>query len=104
MKVQDANLTAASIATTPPAAPSPASTTSNSERSGADDRVELSGVAGRLGSTLRADAQARAQRVAALAQSYQSGRLSWDARQTSRAIVNETLSASAGEPAGHTSQ
>jgi len=103
MKVQDANLTAASIATTPLAAPAPAST-SNSERSRADDRVELSGVAGRLGGTLRADAQVRAQRVAALAQSYQSGRLTWDSRQTSRALVNETLSASAGEPAGHTSQ
>ncbi|MBZ5591154.1 MAG: hypothetical protein LAP39_02890 [Acidobacteriia bacterium] len=101
MRVEDPNLTAASIATTPAAAPAPGSAAgSTSERPGANDRVELSGFAGRLGSALRSDAQARAQRVAALARDFQSGRLAWDSRQTSRALVNETLSASAAEPGG----
>ncbi|HVP46251.1 MAG TPA: hypothetical protein VMT32_06700 [Bryobacteraceae bacterium] len=101
MKIEDPNLTAASIATTPATAPGSAKG-STSERPGTDDRVELSGFAGRLGSTLRADAQARSQRIAALARNYQSGSLRWDSRQTSRAIVNESLSSGAGEPAGQT--
>jgi hypothetical protein len=101
MKVEDPNLTAASIATTPATAPAPGTTKgSTSERPGGADRVELSVFAGRLGSTLRTEAQARAQRIAVLARDYQSGSLRWDSRQTSRAIVNESLSAGAAEPAG----
>jgi hypothetical protein len=95
MKVQDPNLTAPSIATAPAAAPSPPNIHAMpSDGQARDDRVELSGFAGRLTSALGAEALTRARRVAALAHSFQSGRLALDSRQTSRALVNETLSAS----------
>jgi anti-sigma28 factor (negative regulator of flagellin synthesis) len=101
MRVEDPNLAASSIATAPAAAPSTATTRGNAaERSGDTDRVELSGFAGRLGGALRAESQTRAQRVAGLEREFQSGSFSRDARQTSRALVQETLTASAGERAG----
>jgi hypothetical protein len=98
MKVQDSNLAANSIATTPAAAPSSVAARGNAaERAGNTDRVELSGFAGRLGGALLAQSQARAQRVAALEREFQSGSFARDAGQTSRALVQETLNASAGE-------
>jgi anti-sigma28 factor (negative regulator of flagellin synthesis) len=98
MKVQDPNLAAGSINTTPSAAPSSAAARGNAaERAGGTDRVELSGFAGRLGSALRTQSQTRAQRVAALEREFQSGNFTRDAGQTSRALVQETLNASAVE-------
>lgn len=101
MKVEDPNLSPSSIATTPPAAPSSGTARGNAaERAGGADRMELSGFAGRLGGVLRAEAQTRAQRVAALEREFQSGRFARDAGQTSRALIQETLSATAGEKTG----
>jgi hypothetical protein len=97
MRVEDPNLAASSIATTPPAAPSTAAARgSAAERASDTDRLELSGFAGRLGGALRAESQTRAQRVAALEREFQSGGFTRDAGQTSRALVQETLNASAG--------
>lgn len=100
MKVQDPSLTASSAATTLP----PGGVT---RQQGADhgtpataargDRVDLSGLTGRLGSVLGAQAAQRAARVAALARDFQAGRYQPDPSQTSRAIVAETLSATATE-------
>jgi hypothetical protein len=59
--------------------------------------VELSGFTGKLGAVLGAQAQGRATQVAALAHAYQAGRYSADPQQTSRALVQETLSTAAGE-------
>ena len=101
MKVQDPNLAALSITTTPLAAPSPAAARGNTAgRAGDTDRVELSGFAARLGGALDAQSQARAQRVAALEREFQAGHFARDAGQTSRAMVEETLHASAGEKSG----
>jgi len=101
MRVEDPNLAASSITTAPSAATSTTATRRNAtERAGDTDRVELSGFAGRLGGALRAESQARAQRVAALEREFQSGGFTRDAGQTSRAVVQETLSASAGEKGG----
>jgi hypothetical protein len=101
MKVQDTNLAAPSVATTPAAAPSAMAARGNAAgRAGDPDRVELSGFAGRLGGALRAQSQARAQRVAALEREFQAGNFTRDAGQTSRALVQETLNATAGEKSG----
>jgi len=103
MKVQDPNLAASSITTAPPAASSTAAARGNAaQRAGDTDRVELSGFAGRLGGALRAESQTRAQRVAALEREFQSGGFVRDAGQTSRALVQETLNASAGDKGGKT--
>jgi len=101
MRVQDPNLAAPSIATTPAAAPSAVAARGNAAgRAGDTDRVELSGFAGRLGGALQAQSQARAQRVAALEREFQAGNFARDAGQTSRAMVQETLNATAGEKSG----
>lgn len=101
MRVQDPNLAATSIATTPPAAPaSGAGRAQAAELAGETDRLELSGFAGRLGNVLRAESQTRAQRVAALEREFQSGAYVRDAGPISRALVKETLNASAGEKGG----
>jgi len=103
MRVEDPNLAASSIATTPPAAPSSTTARGNAaQRAGDTDRVELSGFAGRLGGALRAESQTRAERVAALEREFQSGGFTRDAGQTSRALVQEMLSASSGEKSGKT--
>ena len=103
MRVEDPNLAASSIATATPAAPSAATARGNAvQHTGNTDRVELSGFAGRLGGALRAESQTRAQRVAELEREFQSGRFARDAGQTSRALVQETLNASAGEQGGKT--
>ena len=103
MRVEDPNLAASSMATAPAAAPSAATARGNAaDRAGNTDHVELSGFAGRLGSALRAESQTRSQRVAALQREFQSGRFARDAGQTSRALVQETLNASAGEKGGKT--
>jgi hypothetical protein len=65
----------------------------------AGDRVELTNSTEKLGKILAAQAQTRAQRVASLAESVQSGRHTPDAHASSRALVAETLSATAGEKA-----
>lgn len=101
MKVQDTNLTGASAlpesggvtrqASVDAAAPA---------KTGYGDRVELSGVAGKLGAALAAQSQDRAARVAALEQSYQSGGYGVDAGATSRALVEETLAAGGAPEAG----
>ena len=101
MKVEDPNLAASSIAAMPPAAPSAVTARGNAAGRESDaDTAELSGFAGRLGGALRAGSQTRAQRVAVLEREFQSGRFARDAGQTSRALVQETLSASAGQKAG----
>ena len=97
MKVQDPNLAASSKTTALPAAPSTAARGNAAQRAADTDRVELSGFAGRLGGALRAESQIRAQRVAALEREFQSGGFVRDAGQTSRALVQETLNASAGD-------
>ena len=103
MRVEDPNSAASSIATATPAAPSAATARGNAVQSGGDaDRVELSGFAGRLGGALRAESQARAQRVAVLEHEFQSGGFVRDAGQTSRALIQETLNASAGDQGGKT--
>ena len=98
MKVQDTNLTGTSGL--PPSgaatrqaglAPPPAA------KSGNGDRVELSGFAGKLGATLAAQSQDRAVRVAAIERNYQSGRYSADSNATSRALVTETVAATAAD-------
>ena len=101
MKVQDPNLAPSSLATTPAAAPSAMAARGNTAgRAGDTDRMELSGFAARLGGALHAQSQSRAQRVAALEREFQSGNFARDAGQTSRALVEETLHASAGEKSG----
>jgi hypothetical protein len=103
MKVEDLNPAAGSIATAPPAAPSSVRAHGNAvERAGGIDRMELSGFAGRLGIALRAESQTRAQRVTVLEREFQAGTFARDAGQTSRALVEETLSASAVEKGGKT--
>ena len=100
MKVLDTNLAGTTASATPPAgAVTPQSGLSrpHSGKLGNGDRVELSGFAGKLGATLVAQSGARAARVAALAQAYQSGRYRPDAHATSRAMIQETLGASAAE-------
>lgn len=101
MKVQDSNLTGA------PALPASGEVTRQASvdaapaaKTGYGDRVELSGVAGKLGAALAAQSQGQAARVAALEQSYQSGSYQVDARATSRALVGETLAAGAAPEAG----
>jgi hypothetical protein len=64
------------------------------------DRVELSGAAARIGALLGAEANARTDRVAALAREVQAGRYRPDAFEASRAVVAETLGATAGAQAG----
>src|SRR5712692_3645317 len=105
MKIVDPNLNASSISSgraQAPAAMSPeaGAHTNGPRRSDRGDRVELSGFTGKLGANLATQAQARTQRVAALAQDFQSGRHTVDAAATSRSLVSETLSATAGEKAG----
>jgi len=103
MKVQDPNLAASSITTAPPAMTSTAAARGNAApRVDDTDRVQLSGFAGRLGGALRAESQARAQRVAVLEHEFQSGGFVRDAGQTSRALIQETLNASAGDQGGKT--
>ena len=64
-------------------------------RTAAGDRVELSGPAARIGVLLAGQAGARAARVASLARDVQAGRYQPDAAQTGRALVAETLGATA---------
>ena len=100
MKVLDTNLMGASATTQSPAAAPPRQsglTAPSAESSASGDRVELSGFTGKLGAVLGAQAQGRATRVAALSTEYQAGTYSADPQQTSRALVQETLSTAAGE-------
>jgi anti-sigma28 factor (negative regulator of flagellin synthesis) len=107
MKVEDANLTAAA-STARPQAYAPVDTAggprTEAARSGAGDRVELSGTADRLGTVLAAQHEARARRVEALRQDFQSGRLAVNAYETSRGLVSETLRATADEPAARSAK
>jgi len=86
--------------TQPPAPASGAGRTNPAGPAGDTDRLELSGFTGRLGHALRAESQTRAARVAALEREFQSGGFLRDAGQVSRALVRETLEASAGEKGG----
>lgn len=100
MKVQDSNLTG----TSPAAANPPGSVArptgfgaSPAGKPGAGDRVEFSGIAGKLGATLAAQSAERARRVASLERAYQAGRYTTDAHAISRALVSETLGATAAD-------
>jgi hypothetical protein len=100
MKVQDPSLAASSTPTTlPPGGVSrqPGAGGSTRTRPAGTDRVDFSGLSGRLGSVLGAQSAERAARVASLGRDVQSGRYQPDASQTSRALVRETLSATAAE-------
>ncbi|HTT65335.1 MAG TPA: flagellar biosynthesis anti-sigma factor FlgM [Bryobacteraceae bacterium] len=66
---------------------------------GSPDRVELSDLTGKLAAILAGQQATRAARVQSLAQEYASGGYSVDAREVSRALVSETVSATAaGKP------
>lgn len=69
----------------------------SSGRSEAGDRVEWSRLTGRVAQTLAAQGHLQAGRVNALAREFQSGHYRVDAGKTSSALVDEMLSASAGE-------
>jgi anti-sigma28 factor (negative regulator of flagellin synthesis) len=58
------------------------------------DRLELSQLTGRVADALRADATARTARVEQIGRDFQSGRYEVDAKQVSRAVVEEGLDAS----------
>lgn len=100
MKVLDTNLTGTSATAAPPSGSvtrQAGLTGAQPGKPGSGDRVEFSGFAGKLGSTLGAQSADRANRVAALARDYQAGRYQPDAPATSRALVSETLAAGSGE-------
>jgi len=59
------------------------------------DRVELSGLAGRVSHSLAAASTSREARVAALAADFRAGRYSPDAHATSRAMIDEALAGGA---------
>ena len=98
MKVENSNVAGAAASGTPP---SGAVGREESLRgrvpggTGTGDRVELSGPAARIGALLSVEAGGRAQRVASLARDFQSGRYQPDAALTGRALVTETLNATA---------
>ena len=103
MKVDNSNLTGAAASGTPPAGAVGRENSlrrSVSGRPGTGDRVELSGSAARIGTLLSMEARARAERVSSLARDFQSGRYQPDASQTSRALVAQTLGATADSKAG----
>ena len=58
------------------------------------DRLELSQLTGRVAGALRADATARTARVEQIGRDFQSGRYEVDAKQVSRAVVEEGRDAS----------
>src|SRR5258708_40170515 len=63
------------------------------------DRVELSGLAGRVQSGLAARRREQQNRVEHLTKQFQSGKYAPDARPVSHALVAETLAASGGASA-----
>ena len=103
MKVENSKLAGAAAGGTPPpgAVGRPEALRSAAPgRTATGDRVELSGAAARMGALLGAEANARTERVAALAHDVQAGRYRPDAFETSRALVAETLGAAAEAQAG----
>ena len=66
----------------------------SAKRSEAGDRLELSQFTGRAAGVLAADAAARTARVEEIGRDFQSGRYRLDAKQVSRALVDESLDAS----------
>ena len=104
MKLQDSNLPALSFSTGHTQASDPVGhesgvrPTPRSRQSG--DRVELSNFSGKVAGVLSSAAQTRAGRVESLARAFAAGLHTVDARQTSRALIDETLSTTAGEKAG----
>jgi anti-sigma28 factor (negative regulator of flagellin synthesis) len=63
----------------------------SARRSGGGDRLELSPLTGRVAHALAADTTARTARVEQIARDFQSGRYEVDAKQASRALVEEGL-------------
>jgi hypothetical protein len=59
--------------------------------SGGGDRAELSSLTGRISQALQSHFAQRAERVAKLAQEFNTGRLSADSRSTSRAVVQDAI-------------
>ena len=103
MKLEETNLAGPSplqIRTEAPAAIREEGLAARDARRGAPsgDRVELSSLSGRLAAALAADSGRRAARVASLGAEVQSGNYAIDAPGVGRALVAETLRASA-EPA-----
>ena len=66
-------------------------TKSGAARAGAQDRVEVSSLAGRVSGALDASATLHAARVERLASLYASGAYTVDARKVSHAIVSDGL-------------
>ena len=101
MRVYDVNLTSTSAAESGRAQESHKAGSAASGRAagsgtaGNGDRVEFSSTLGRLSQALAAFSSDRASRVQALASQYQNGHYRLDSAATSRAMVSETLSATA---------
>jgi anti-sigma28 factor (negative regulator of flagellin synthesis) len=74
--------------------------TGSSRHSGSSDRAEVSSLAGRVSSALASSSETRASQVSKLASLYRSGAYHADPAAVSRAVVAETLSASATSRAG----
>jgi flagellar biosynthesis anti-sigma factor FlgM len=92
MRVNENSLTEQASATSSRAAESQriqvdSGTSAGSASAGAGDRVDLSGLAGRISQSLQTLASQTAQRVGQLQQAVQSGRYQPDARQIAGAMA-----------------
>ena len=99
MKIYDLNLTGGAAAagtgrTQESQRSSQAAGSQTGATAGAGDRVEFSSTLGRLSMALSAHDSARANRIQALAQQYQSGTHRPDAAATARGMVSEAMAAS----------
>jgi|SRR5579872_354875 len=102
MKVDDANLISSSLAASPPQASSAVARDAAARKAAtaegnSGDRVQLSNLTGRLGQVLAGQSQERTRRIDALTRDYQTGKYAPNALESSRALVQETLGATAGE-------
>jgi len=103
MKIDEPNLSGASVSAGRTQSPASVSREESARKTGAarpegHDRVELSSITGQVSGALRSEAKGRSERVAALAHQYEPGRYQPSARQVSRALVSESLAASAAHP------
>lgn len=103
MKIDERNLSGASASaerteSSPSVSRRESARKAGAAQLGGQDRVELSSLMGQVSRALRSEARGRSERVAALARQYESGHYRPPALEASRALVSETLAASATHP------